>query len=347
MANKDKCLLIVDDSDLDRTILKAMIGDEFQVLESNNGYLAFDTLVKRRTPIHGVLLDISMPIISGFDILRLMKDNGLDDIPVFLITSEATPENVAKAQEFKIAEFFSKPFDRDEILKRIRAWLGVDIEFNLSAEDIAETRKYIGELESLYRIYLKNFDKEKREIHYRHMVGLMKVLLTRYSKLKPELNMTSEHIDIVSQAAYFCDIGEMLQPDQLSLALREGNALKTITQGHTEVGAKIISLNHAESCAYFVNICSNMCSHHHERFDGTGFPRRISGNRLSVFNQLCHLVDELDTRLSKLYGINSLQSNFVVKSIVRDEGLVSPELMELLEDSSMNIQDYYSKNNLR
>lgn len=341
MAEKEKRLLLVDDSDLDRMILKTMIEDEFDIIETHNGYFAFEMLAKKAERIDGLLLDISMPIISGFDILQLMKDNNLDDIPVFLITGEATQENVMRASEYRIAEFLSKPFDRDEILKRLRAWLGVDLPFDLTKQDIDNTKKYIAELATIYKIHLNIF--EKTDTHYRHMVQLMRILLTNYVKTNKNANLSKDCIDIVSEAAYFCDIGEMFFPDRLSLALKEADKGHDLSSHHTEMGAKIIRLNHEESCKYFVNVCANMCAYHHERYDGRGFPRGLSGKSLSLFNQLCHLVDETDMRFSKLYGNNSLQVKFIIKGIVKDEGVASPELLELLEESSQSIVDYYHK----
>jgi len=341
MINSKRRVMLIDDSELDRTILKTMIEDEFEVLEYSNGYLAFEVLSKKMEHVDGILLDISMPIITGFDMLRLMKDNQLDDIPVFMITGEATQENVIKASEFKIAGFFSKPFDREEILKRLRAWLGVEIPFDLSKEDIEDTFAYIAELRTIYQAHLKAYDK--KDVHYRHMAGIMKVLLSQYVKIEPESSLSKENIEIVSEAAYFCNIGEMVFPDRLDLTVRKGDIGQKSLQMLTEMGAKIIRLNHKKSCEYFVNICSNMCMYHNERFDGRGFPFGISGNRISVFNQLCHLVDVFDTRISKLYGSSSLHVNNVIKSMLRTEGIVDPKLLDLLELAGPGIAAYYHR----
>jgi len=127
------------------------------------------------------------------------------------------------------------------------------------------------------------------------------------------------------------------------MALKKADMGNNLNTHHTEIGAKIIRLNHDESCKYFVNVCANMCAYHHERFDGKGVPRRISGKSLSMFNQLCHLVDEIDARFSKLYGGNSLQVKFVIKGLVKDEGIASPELLELIDENAQSIVDYYSK----
>ena len=113
MENKDRTILIVDDSEIDRQILSNILAENFEVMEAENGFIAIEMVTEHKNEIDAIMLDISMPHISGFDVLRLLRDNGLSHIPVFLITAEATKENVIRAAEFKIAEFISKPLGKE------------------------------------------------------------------------------------------------------------------------------------------------------------------------------------------------------------------------------------------
>ena len=136
MAKKERQLPIVDDSELDREILKSILEEEFELCEAENGFVAMELVTKQKSEIDCILLDISMPLLSGFDVLRLLRDNNLGHIPVFLITAEATRENVTKAVEFGVADFLSKPFDREDVLRRIKLRLGVVTQYWLTVEDI-------------------------------------------------------------------------------------------------------------------------------------------------------------------------------------------------------------------
>ena len=145
----NKTLLIVDDSETDRTLLKNVLSEGFDLLETDNGYQAIEMMSDKKNKLDGLILDISMPLMNGFDVLRLMKDNGLDNIPVFIMTAEATEENVLQAAELGVSEFIIKPYDGDEILRRIKSKLGIVTEYWLSVADILETNKYISELKAL------------------------------------------------------------------------------------------------------------------------------------------------------------------------------------------------------
>ncbi|MBR5229955.1 MAG: response regulator, partial [Firmicutes bacterium] len=171
MSKKDRVILIVDDSEIDRTILRNILEESFEVMEAANGFAAIEMITEHKNKLDAVMLDISMPHISGFDVLRLLQDNGLINIPIFLISAEATKENVVKAAQFNISEFISKPFDRDDILQRTKALLGIDVEYWLVMEDIVQMNHYIEKLEGLYKLWLFNFGKD--DAHYRRMSDLM------------------------------------------------------------------------------------------------------------------------------------------------------------------------------
>ena len=84
--------------------------------------------------------------------------------------------------------------------------------------------------------------------------------------------------------------------------------------------------------------------HHHERFDGTGYPSHIMGKSNSIYNQLCRLVDEFELRRSKFYGDRAKPVSFVIKRLLNDDkGMVSPELFSVLEDCEKQIYNYFIK----
>ncbi len=341
MENKDRTILIVDDSEIDRQILSNILDENFAVMEAENGFTAIEMVTEHKNEIDAIMLDISMPHISGFDVLRLLRDNGLSHIPVFLITAEATKENVIRAAEFKITEFISKPFDRDNILHRVRSMLGITTQYWLTMEDIVEMRQYIEKIEAVYKIYLSNFEKD--EAHYRRMTDLMQILLNRYALKHKEEQLDKEKIEIISKAAYFCDIGFMLVPDKMASFSRDPERYELIARNHTKFGSSIVKMGESKRCEFFVMVCSDMCMNHHERYDGYGYPRGLAGKSLTVYSQLCRLVDEFDKRFSKLYGGNDIQVGLVMKQIIKDEGLVTPELLSLFEDCKPNISGYYAK----
>lgn len=344
MSQERKRLLIVDDTEIDRIILKSILSTEFEILEANGGNMAFEYITTRADQLDVILLDISMPHIDGFDVLRFMKEKGVE-IPVFLVTAEPTRENVEKALQYNVAEFIGKPFDKEDILRRLRSRLGVVPNYNRQESDLAETLKYISDLEAVYQAYLSNFGKSDE--HYRVMADLMKILLINYRRMTRGTELDEDNIELISRAAYFCDIGEMMIPDK-QLQLITGHAQSQgMQRNHTLLGSNLIRLNRAKSCGYFVEVCSSMCLHHHERWDGTGYPNGIMGKNNSIYNQMCRLVDEFVQMQSKFYGDKAKPVKFVIKRLTSDDaGMVGPDLSFLLEECEEQFFNYFMKRNL-
>jgi len=343
MALERKELLIVDDTEIDRIILKSILSQDFDIVEANNGNMAFDCITTRSDQLDGILLDLAMPNIDGFDVLRFIADKQMTHIPVFLVTAEPTRENVERALQYNIADFIGKPFDREDVLRRLRSRLGVIPEYNLKNEDLKVTWAYIADLEALYKKYLSNFGKD--DSHYQILVDLMRIMLTNYNKTTRELKMNNDAVELVSKAAYFCDIGEMMIPDKRLQLMSTGQpSFQDLQQTHPLLGSNLIRLNRAPSCEYFVEICASMCLHHHERWDGKGYPDGITGKNNSVFNQLCRLVDEFEQMRSKFFGDKARPVKFVVKRLTSENGeMVDSKLYALLEDSEPQIIDYFMK----
>lgn len=341
VENEKKKLLIVDDSEIDRAVLTSILKGSFDILEADNGYSAMEVLQQEYNALSAVLLDVSMPVLDGFSVLRLMKDNKMDRIPVFLITAEATKDNVQKAMQFNVVEFIRKPFDREEILKRLKIKLGYNAYYNLrdiTSNDIVEMKEYISRLESIYKSYLSNFGRDFG--HYRRMAGLMKILLAKYN-VRKELKLEGEIMEIISGAAAFCDIGFMIVPNKFNVSEIDGMD-DELYQSHTKQGARIIRLNTSKQCEFFVHICADMCLHHHQKYDGSGFPDRIFKNDNSAYTQMCRIVDLFDGLFYKYREHNELQFEFVMSELAHDRAGVSPEIFSMFSECKFNVVMYYN-----
>ncbi|MBP3488261.1 MAG: response regulator [Roseburia sp.] len=341
--DEGKRILIVDDSEIDRTILKSIMDEEFQVIEADNGYSALELMLKKKVQLDAIMLDISMPFLDGLNVLQILRENNLEDIPVFMITAEATKENIERASQYNITEFIRKPFNREEILKRVRAKLGVEEKAAFTKADIDETRKYIADLEHIYGHYLDCTSKDKGRDERR--AYFMKILLAKCPTIEKGTEYDNFQLWMIGKAAYFCNIGDMLLFNaQADTASQAGNAGGDIHQQHTVLGAELIRLNYSKHCRRFVQICSDMCLHHHERYDGKGFPEGISGKDYQTYTQICGLLERFDDQFFKSSRRNELQFDYVIDQIRRDSGFVSDEVFSLLVDSKSEIMKYYNIN---
>lgn len=264
MKTNKNTLLIVDDSEITRELLKNILSDKFDIIEEDNGYSAIDIIQSKSEELAAILLDVSMPGMNGFGVLETMKKNNIFGIPVFMISSEATSNNVEEAAQYNVFEFIKKPFDHLDVLKRIthdlitKKQLPDDNE--LSDINIVETRQYIEDLEKIYNLYLDNFGKDKG--HYERMTQIMEILLKRYASVSKEVKLEPIHIELISKAVYFCNIGDM---GVLKVFRTDNKQSKDIYMDHALLGADIVKLNYSENCKYFVQICSDICAQHHEK----------------------------------------------------------------------------------
>ncbi|MDY3769185.1 MAG: diguanylate cyclase [Lachnospiraceae bacterium] len=113
-------ILIVDDSDINREILSAMLCGEYRILEAVNGSECLEILQQQGTGISLVLLDIVMPVMDGFEVLSHMNRNHwIDDIPVILISGEDVDPVIRRAYEMGVSDYINRPFDAGIVCRRV------------------------------------------------------------------------------------------------------------------------------------------------------------------------------------------------------------------------------------
>lgn len=349
MSSLRKRLLIVDDSVIDREILKNILQDNFEIMETDNGYNALEIISKNIPHIDAVLLDISMPVLDGFNVLRLMKENGIDKTPVILITSEATKENVQKSSQYSnVSHFISKPFNAGVILPRLLTMFNIDAsgastpekDSYLSKSNTEEISQYIEALRELFKACLINRGMD--DSRYIRTSDLMEIVLKEYSRSSDAAGLDNNNIMLISQAAYFYDIGSILIPYNLMEEKNLTSNDRVLYESHTSLGARLVQLNTSPSCSHFIKICEDMCLHHHERFDGEGFPNGLKGQNNYFYTQLCRLISEFDSIFISRKSFNEYQFDFVLKEITIDSGIFDPKAIDLLIKCKESVILYYS-----
>lgn len=344
---------IVDDSDVDRALLRNILEANFFISEAANGYDALAMLENKNGPkIDCILLDISMPVIDGFSVLKMLREHG-SNVPVILMSAEATKENVERGIRYNIAGFFSKPFNPSTVVKKVHTVFSLPeepeepevppepSENDLSEEDINKTMVYISQLTNIYEDYLINTGRNDDD--YKRVSDLMAILLEEYAKITGSIEPDKTHINLISKAAYFFDIEIMAIPDDLIQNHKFADSNMQLYETHTQEGAHIIQLNKDNACRYFVKVCSDICIHHHERFDGLGYPHGLKGNDITDYTRLCSLVIEFDRLFSKREEINEWQFDFILKKLEVEGGRFDPKFVDILERCKMPVVLYYKQ----
>ena len=115
----DKKILVVDDSDIIRNLLKKMFNDEYEIITAGDGQEALD-IISKNNDLFGVLLDLNMPNVNGFAVLDYFRQNSLfSKIPVAIITGDDSKETIEKAFTYTIVDVLSKPFNEMNVRRVI------------------------------------------------------------------------------------------------------------------------------------------------------------------------------------------------------------------------------------
>jgi len=345
VAEAKKRLLIADDSFIDREILHHILENHFEITDAKNGYEALDLLTKKEEKYDAMLLDVMMPVIDGFSVLQLMQNNNVEQLPIIMMTAEATKENVRRAAEFGVTSFVSKPFDGETVLEKVHTLLDIEprnTNLNvgpLKEFDINDTNIFIGRLTGIYKEYLKN--KGVSDERFKRVSELTRILITQYASDFVGDEYEPAKINMITTAAYFYNIGYMTIPDRCIDFPKKNESDYRMYQKHTIAGAKLVRMNIASSCSYFVSVCTDICMYHHERADGTGFPHQLTANEIPIHAQLCSFAAQFDEIFCKLDDFTRQNFNIAISQLTVDAGAFSDEVYKIAKECKGTITDFY------
>lgn len=330
-------LLVVDDDEVNRGILNEVFSDIYIIEEAENGKEGLEKILADPGRYCAVLLDVVMPEMDGLEVLRcLKKEKLLDQIPVFLITADASDSTMKDAYRMGVMDVISKPVFPYVVRRRInsvvelfraRGRLGCMVERQQS-ELLQQAQKIIelnqGMIEALATA-IEFRDMESGE-HVRRIHDI-----TKYMLMNTEMGegLSQEDIDNIALAAIMHDVGKIAIPDAI---LNKPGKLTSeefeIMKSHTVEGAGLLKRipqlheNRVYSYAY------DIARHHHERWDGRGYPDGLKGEEISIGAQVVSIADVYDALSSKRCYKDAYERT-VVRDMIRDGqcGEFNPRLL--------------------
>lgn len=337
-AHEKRALLVVDDVEVNRVIIRAIFRDEYTILEAENGEEALDAIDVYGENLAAVLLDVVMPVMDGFGVLEILHEqNFMEKVPVFLITAECTEESTLRGYELGVMDVIERPIVPHVVKKRIEsvielctmrnqlnkqvAWQEIKLD-EKSKEIQGLNNAMIGALATAIEFR----DCESGE-HVKRIHDLTLFLLenTAFGK-----GLKEQEIENIATAAIMHDVGKIAIPDYIlnkpgRLTTEEFEIMKTHAVRGCELLDQIPAIHHNSVYRYAYDICR----HHHERWDGRGYPDGLKGVEISPWSQIVALADVYDALTSDRVYKQAYSHEKTIVMIVNGEcGTFNPLLIE-------------------
>ena len=343
MEKKD--ILIVDDMEINRAILSQIFADRNQILEWENGLEAVQILEERREHIAAVLLDILMPVMDGFQVMEKMKDMGLmEKIPVFLITADSSEESMRRGYQLGAMDIIEKPIVPYFVRRRVESIM----ELFAARERLSHVVELQGQklrrqeqeilnlnysiIESLSTAI--EFRSGESGEHVKRIRRLTRLLLEELGRTgKKEYVFSDREIQEISQASIMHDVGKIAISD---LILNKPGRLTDeefeIMKSHTVMGCQVLEQIPQYKNNRLYQYAYDICRHHHERWDGKGYPDGLKGREITVWSQVVSVADVFDALTNKRVYKPAIPVPEAMDMIFSGQcGAFNPELLEALE----------------
>ena len=339
-------ILIADDSEMNRELLAAILEEEYDIIQANDGVQAVDCFQRHAEEISLLLLDIVMPHMDGFEVLSYMnKEHWIDSIPVVIISSENSPIYIKRGYDLGATDFIGKPFDANMVLRRSANAILLGAK-QRRMTSIVSNQIYEREKSSKLMInilsHIVEFRNGESGLHVLHIQTITEMLLRQLvQKENNRYALSKEQIRMITTASALHDIGKISIPDEI---LNKPGRLTAeefaVIKGHSMAGANMLSelpLDQKEEP--LVKTAYEICRWHHERYDGGGYPDGLKGEEIPVSAQVVALADVYDALTSERCYKDAYSHEKAIEMILAGQcGAFNPLMLECLLDISSSLK---------
>ncbi len=343
-----KKILIIDDADFNRDMLRVLMEDDYEIEEAENGQIAVDILTNKWSEIDALLLDLHMPVMDGYEVIDYMKKKDwIKRIPILIITGERSSQIENKCFELGVSDFILKPFDAGMVKNRVKNMVDLfayknDLEAQVESQ--TATLKMQNQLLKQQTIQLHETNSRIVEVlgtvveyrnlesgeHIKRVKTFTRILAEQLMKSYPEYGLTPAKIQTIEAASALHDVGKIAIPDKI--LLKPGRLTEEefeYMKSHTTRGFDMLKALEGIWDDDYRKICYEICRHHHERYDGKGYPDGLKGEEIPISAQIVSVADVYDALVSERVYKNAYTKDEAFRMIIKGEcGVFSPKIME-------------------
>jgi putative two-component system response regulator len=297
----DAKVLIVEDNIVNLKIVQNILNKIFDdVLTAKTGNECLD-LVKN-SDVDLILLDVGLLDINGFEVARKIKRiNSLKSIPIIFITSDSSYESIEKGFEVGCVDYIKKPINAKELTARVKT----HVELKLANDQLVEYKDHL-------EVEISNTIKEIKNLNNEIEDTQREVIFTMGAIGESRSKETGNHVKRVAEYSYLLailygldeneakllkeaspmhDIGKVAIPDSIlnkpaKLTEDEFTTMKT----HAKLGYNML----AHSKRPILKAAAIIAHEHHEKYNGTGYPRKLTGEDIHIYGRITAVADVFD-----------------------------------------------------
>ena len=343
LQNKSQ-ILLVDDSAMSRMILKEILGGDYSILEAENGQECLEKMQAEAGNIALVLLDINMPVMDGFEVLKAMNVNHtIEDIPVIMISSDDSDAAIRRSYELGASDYVTRPFDARIVYRRVTNTIKLYAKQRRLVQMVSDqirarennTDMLVGVLS-----HIVEFRNGESGAHVRHIRIITELLLHRLLEISSQYPITAEQQDNIPLASALHDIGKIGIDEKIlnkpgRLTPEEFEVVKT----HSMLGAEMLHQLEDFNEQPLLQTAYEITRWHHERWDGRGYPDGLKGDAIPISAQLVALADVYDALTSERCYKKAFSHEKAVQMILNGEcGAFNPLLLQCLTDMQTDLK---------
>ena len=350
LQNKSQ-ILLVDDSKMNRMMLKEILGGDYSILEAENGQECLEKMQAEAGNIALVLLDINMPVMDGFEVLKAMNANHtIEDTPVIMISSEDSDAAIRRSYELGASDYVNRPFDARIVYRRVTNTIKLYAKQRRLVQMVSDqirarennTDMLVGVLS-----HIVEFRNGESGAHVRHIRIITELLLHRLLEISSRYSITAEQQDMIPLASALHDIGKIGIDEKIlnkpgKLTPEEFKVIQT----HSMLGAKMLHDLDGFAEQPLLQTAYEIARWHHERWDGRGYPDGLKGDEIPISAQLVSLADVYDALTSERCYKKAFSHEKAVQMILNGEcGAFNPLLLQCLTDIQADLKEELQQHN--